>query len=149
MRRVHRVCELVSFVILGSDLDCERQCGAGCRGRQPLQNDLRTTHGSMIPRNKKLNSDCRQTYAAKHRHAWGDCEGGDGSSPFTFNPCQNGNFFGSFHFGDSSCRHFVDSLRILCVLSSPLTRYWRKLARQNRVRIGAIRPGEQRPFDSV
>ena len=30
--------------------------------------------------------------------------------PFTFNPCQNGNFFGSFHFGDSSCRHFVDSL---------------------------------------
>ena len=59
--------------------------------------------------------------------------------PFTFNPCQNGNFFGSFHFGDSSCRHFVDSLRILCVLSSPLTRYWRKLARQNRVRIGAIR----------
>ena len=21
-------------------------------------------------------SDCRQTYAAKHRHAWGDCEGG-------------------------------------------------------------------------
>ena len=59
--------------------------------------------------------------------------------PFTFNPCQNGNFFGSFHFGDSSCRHFVDSLRILCVLSSPLTRNWRKLARQNRVRIGAIR----------
>ena len=37
--------------------------------------------------------------------------------------------------------------RILCVLSSPLTRNWRKLARQNRVRIGAIRlsgggPGE-------
>ena len=31
--------------------------------------------------------------------------------PFTFNPCQNGNFFGSFHFGDSSCRHFVDSLK--------------------------------------
>ena len=23
-------------------------------------------------------SDCRQTYAAKHRHAWGDCEGGTG-----------------------------------------------------------------------
>ena len=31
--------------------------------------------------------------------------------PFTFNLCQNGNFFGSFHFGVSSCRHFVDSLR--------------------------------------
>ena len=31
--------------------------------------------------------------------------------PFTFNLCQNGNFFGSFHFGFSSCRHFVDSLR--------------------------------------
>ena len=30
--------------------------------------------------------------------------------PFTFNLCQNGNFFGSFHFGFSSCRHFVDSL---------------------------------------
>ena len=30
--------------------------------------------------------------------------------PFTFNPCQNGNFFGSSHFGVSSCRHFVDSL---------------------------------------
>ena len=31
--------------------------------------------------------------------------------PFTFNLCQNGNFFGSFHFGFSSCRHFVDSLK--------------------------------------
>ena len=41
-----------------------------------------------------------------------DTHGGivKGMPPFTFNPCQNGNFFGSFHFGDSSCRHFVDSL---------------------------------------
>ena len=31
--------------------------------------------------------------------------------PFTFNLCQNGIFFGSFHFGFSSCRHFVDSLK--------------------------------------
>ena len=31
-------------------------------------------------------------------------------SPFTFNPCQNENFFGGSHFGVSSCRHFVDSL---------------------------------------
>ena len=36
--------------------------------------------------------------------------------PFTFNSCQNGNFFGSFHFGFSSCRHFVDSL----IVQSPL-----------------------------
>ena len=35
--------------------------------------------------------------------------------------------------------------RILCVLLSPLTRYWRKLARQNRVRIGAIRLGAGLP----
>ncbi len=32
-------------------------------------------------------------------------------TPFTFNTCKNGNFFGSFHFCFSSCRHFVDSLK--------------------------------------
>ena len=25
---------------------------------------------------RQSHADCRQTYAAKHRHAWGDCEGG-------------------------------------------------------------------------
>ena len=35
---------------------------------------------------------------------------GEGMPLLTFNPCKNGNFFGSFHFCLSSCRHSVDSL---------------------------------------
>ena len=36
---------------------------------------------------------------------------GGGYAPLHVQSCKNGNFFGSFHFCLSSCRHFVDSLR--------------------------------------
>ena len=49
---------------------------------------------------------------------------GDGESPFTYNPCKNGNFFGSSHFCPSSCRHFVDSLRGRCSLIGPCDFAW-------------------------
>ena len=49
---------------------------AGRRGRRPLRHDESFCALSYYATGP---SDCRQTYAAKHRHAWGDwgdCEGG-------------------------------------------------------------------------
>ena len=36
---------------------------------------------------------------------------GGGYAPLHVQSSKNGNFFGSFHFCLSSCRHFVDSLK--------------------------------------
>ena len=65
---------------------------------------------------------------------------GDGESPFTYNPCKNGNFFGSSHFCRSSCRHFVDSLRCRCSLIGTCDFAWLFILRQFFFRSHALAP---------
>ena len=78
-------------------------------------------------------SACRQTYAAKHRHAWGDCEGGMVVPPSRSIHAKMGTF------GVSSCRHFVDSLK--CSAISQIVRNRRTfLSHMARLRRKGTRP---------
>ena len=67
---------------------------------------------------KKKNSDCKQSFsdckqsdAERERQAGGERREGAGVRLLAYNPCKNGNFFESFRFCFSGCRHFVDSLK--------------------------------------
>ena len=75
----------------------------------------------------------------------GESARGDWLFPLAFDICKNGNFFESFHFCLSSCRHFVDSLRrIRTFANSPqlLSRVLLTAVRSRR----RTAPASPRPF---